>query len=79
MKDGVTWREALLASILAAAAAAALSGWTGLAGLAAAGLAGWAVARFALARLPGLTGDLYGALCEIGEVAALLALAGLER
>ncbi|MDX9833497.1 MAG: adenosylcobinamide-GDP ribazoletransferase [Anaerolineae bacterium] len=26
-------------------------------------------------RIPGLTGDTYGALCELGEAAGLLALA----
>jgi cobalamin synthase len=31
-----------------------------------------ATASAVLARIPGLTGDIYGALCEITEVAALL-------
>jgi adenosylcobinamide-GDP ribazoletransferase len=78
MKAGATWRQALLASLFAVPVALSSGGWAGLAGLAAAGLAGWAVARFTLARLPGLTGDLYGAVCELGEAAALLALAAVR-
>ncbi len=34
--------------------------------------ASYLVARFALVRIPGLTGDIYGAICEISEVSALL-------
>ena len=37
-----------------------------------AGVGTWAVARFVLRRLPGLTGDIYGALCELLEVMVLL-------
>lgn len=32
----------------------------------------WLIVRFALARLPGLTGDVYGALTEISEAVVLL-------
>ena len=35
----------------------------------------WLLARFALARLPGLTGDIYGAICEIVEILVLLLFA----
>lgn len=37
-------------------------------------LATLAVAGFALSRLPGFTGDVYGAVCEVSEAAALVAL-----
>jgi cobalamin synthase len=32
----------------------------------------WATSRFVLRRIPGLTGDIYGGLCEIGETLVLL-------
>lgn len=59
-----------------------LSGWLGL-GWAAAGLMGLtlflvlAIAGWVRVKLGGLTGDVYGAICEVGETAALLALAAL--
>ncbi len=34
---------------------------------------------FTLRRLPGLTGDIYGAVCEVGEAAALVAWTACER
>jgi cobalamin synthase len=52
-------------------------GRTGLAGLAALGLAAaatWLFARYCLGRLPGLTGDTYGALDELVEALLLVAL-----
>ena len=39
------------------------------------GLITWLLIRFTLARIPGLTGDIYGALCEIGETICLVTLA----
>ncbi len=36
-------------------------------------------ARWVLRRIPGFTGDVYGALCELVEVAVLLAWAGMRR
>jgi adenosylcobinamide-GDP ribazoletransferase len=55
---------ALLGSLAPLAALAAAGGVTGL------------VVGFALSRLPGLTGDVYGATGEVVEAAALVALAG---
>lgn len=46
------------------------------AALAAGTIATVAVAWFALSRLPGLTGDVYGATCEVVEAAALVAIVG---
>jgi adenosylcobinamide-GDP ribazoletransferase len=40
--------------------------------------AAWVV-RFTLRRLPGLTGDIYGTICETGEAAALLAWSACEH
>ena len=39
------------------------------------GLSAWLLIRFTLARIPGLTGDIYGALCEVGETVCIVTLA----
>jgi adenosylcobinamide-GDP ribazoletransferase len=85
--EGLGWRfkeqaggRALLAATLVAAGAAVLL--LGLAGLAALGLAAvttWLFARYCLGRLPGLTGDTYGALDELVETLLLVALPVLLR
>jgi adenosylcobinamide-GDP ribazoletransferase len=72
VKDHAAWRQVALATVFALATAALAGGWQGLVALAMAALTTLIVARFALARLPGLTGDLYGAICEIVELATLL-------
>ncbi len=79
MKDNARWPQALLASLIALAAA-----WlaAGVIGLIAAGLAlavMLVAAWFALRRVPGLTGDLYGALGMLVELAVLLlVMAGIS-
>lgn len=64
--------QALLATLLALAAAWLCAGARGLAALAVALLVLLLATRFTLARLPGLTGDIYGLLNELVEVAVLL-------
>jgi adenosylcobinamide-GDP ribazoletransferase len=76
MKDHSGWPQAALASVIAGAVLSATivltgSGRAGLT-LPLAAAVTWAGGRFALRRLPGLTGDIYGALCEVLEVAVLL-------
>ncbi len=71
-KRQATPRYAALAAI-GGALPALLSGPRGWLALVAATGALMLGSRFALRRLPGLTGDLYGALCEGAELAALLA------
>jgi len=75
MKDNATWRQALLATIIALG-----TGWCtfGLWGLAAAVLAlvvFFLCVRFTLDRIPGLTGDIYGMINEWIELIVLLAFA----
>ncbi len=71
-KEGASWRQVALAGILATAAAAALWWpWGVLALPLAAALTG-GLARFMRGRLPGLTGDCYGAINEIVEIVLLL-------
>ena len=73
-KDAAGWRELAFASGVAAAIGAVVWWpWGAAALLPAWGVAGLG-ARFILRRLPGLTGDSYGALNELVEVAILLLL-----
>lgn len=80
MKQQTTWRQAGLAFLLAAGtvvAGAAITGRWLSAGIALAGVIPlvYAGARFVLGRIPGLTGDIYGALCILTELYVLLVLA----
>ena len=72
MKDHAGWGQAALATATALGVAWLAGGWSGLVAAALAVAAAWALARFTLARLPGLTGDIYGAICESIEVLVLL-------
>ncbi len=72
MKDNAGWVQAGLASLLALAAAWLAASWLGLVAAVVALLAGLLVAWFTLRRIPGLTGDIYGAMCELVETAVLL-------
>jgi adenosylcobinamide-GDP ribazoletransferase len=62
------------ATLIAAVAALVIAGPRGLLALALVWLVSRALARWWVRDLGGLTGDTYGALCEIGEVVALAAL-----
>lgn len=79
MKDHAGWTQALLASAIAASAAWITAGALGLIILLLSGALMFLVVRFALTRLPGLTGDIYGALCELLEVFVLLGFIASER
>lgn len=70
-RRGLGRRELVIAAVLAGLAAAPL-GWRGLIAWAAAGLALLAMAGLARGRLGGLTGDVYGAIIELAEVAMLV-------
>jgi len=72
MKDNVRWLQVILATVMSALAAWFFAAWTGLLAFAIAGVLLWLGAGFILRRIPGLTGDSYGALCEIVELAVLL-------
>jgi adenosylcobinamide-GDP ribazoletransferase len=72
MKDHAGWGQAALATVVALAVAWFAGGWMGLLAAALAVLTTGALAGFALSRLPGLTGDVYGAVCEAVEVVVLL-------
>jgi adenosylcobinamide-GDP ribazoletransferase len=72
MKDNVHWQQAVLSSAFTILVAWLFAGWTGLLAFILAGVVLWLGAGFILRRIPGLTGDSYGALCELAELAVLL-------
>jgi adenosylcobinamide-GDP ribazoletransferase len=71
-RQGLTWRHVLIAGAVAVGAAGLALGLTGL------GVALWVwlmtvgIAALVRRRIPGLTGDVYGAINELTEVGALL-------
>jgi adenosylcobinamide-GDP ribazoletransferase len=78
-KEQAGGRALAAATLVAALAAAALLGAAGLAALALAAATTWLFARYCLKRLPGLTGDTYGALNELVAMLLLVALPVLAR
>jgi len=79
MKDETQWPQALLATISALAVAWLISGPMGWMAFGVAALLGWATSRLTLSRIPGLTGDVYGAVGELLELSILLLYAFLNR
>jgi adenosylcobinamide-GDP ribazoletransferase len=71
MKDHAGWVQVALASVSALAVALPV-GVRALLALPLAGALTWVAGRFVLRRLQGLTGDIYGALCELMEAVVLL-------
>jgi len=78
LKDNARAPQLALATVLAVVAAGLLGGWRGLAALGLAALATWAGARWILRRIPGLTGDSYGALCVLVEASVLVLSVAFE-
>ena len=72
MKDNTRWPQIIIATTITLLAAWLFAGWTGLLAFGISGAVLWLGAGFILRRIPGLTGDNYGALCEIVELAVLL-------
>jgi adenosylcobinamide-GDP ribazoletransferase len=72
MKEHAGRLQAGLATAFMLVAAGLAAGFYGLAACAVALLVGLLVVWFTLKRIPGLTGDIYGALCELVETAVLL-------
>ncbi len=68
LKEHARGRQALWATLFTALL---VLPWDGAGAWALAAGAAWLTARYALQRLPGLTGDIYGALVEVAEIAAL--------
>jgi adenosylcobinamide-GDP ribazoletransferase len=72
IKDHTSWPQALFATLFAVIIAWLTAQWLGIGAviLAFAVLSGWLF--FVGKRIPGLTGDIYGASCEIIEVTTLI-------
>ncbi len=70
-REGFGRREIFIGTLIAALATGAF-GWRGIGAWGAAMLVALALARIALNRLGGLTGDVYGAIGELVEVTVLL-------
>lgn len=68
---GLTRREIFIATMFAAIVAG-LGGWLGFAAFSVGIATTWVIAQLALNRLGGLTGDIYGMICESVEVGVLL-------
>jgi adenosylcobinamide-GDP ribazoletransferase len=72
MKDRSGWKESLLTVAVAALVSAGIGHWVGIVAFVFGVATTLAGGRFVLRRVPGMTGDIYGALCEIVEVLVLL-------
>lgn len=79
MKDHSGWRQVFLTSLTAFLVAALAARWMGVVAVVLAGTTTVAGAVWVLRRLPGLTGDIYGALCEVLETLILLTFVAGER
>lgn len=77
-KQGVRRRDVALATLFAGLAVLPI-GLVGVGAFLAAWLLTLAAARYTLTKIPGLTGDVYGALCEIVEVELAIILPPLWR
>jgi adenosylcobinamide-GDP ribazoletransferase len=74
VKDRSTWRQIVLATGTSILVAFFIYYWMGLVIMLTVALVVGLVARFAINRISGLTGDIYGAICEITELVVLLIL-----
>jgi adenosylcobinamide-GDP ribazoletransferase len=74
VKDRSTWRQIALATGTSILVASFIYQWMGLVIMLAVALVVWLCARFTIKRISGLTGDIYGAICEITELVVLLLL-----
>ena len=78
-KEEVGWREVLAATVLAAAVAALSLGVVGIGILFITGTGAWLLGSFIFTRIPGLTGDSYGAINGVVEVVSLLTVVAVAR
>ena len=78
VKDGMCAID-LAAALLTSLLISALFGWKGLAAWGIGTASALAVGKYASAKLGGgITGDIYGAVCEVTELATLLGIAVLQ-
>jgi len=74
VKDRSAWQQIALATGTSILVASFIYQWMGLVIMLAVALVVWLCARFTIKRISGLTGDIYGAICEITELVVLLLL-----
>jgi adenosylcobinamide-GDP ribazoletransferase len=72
IKDNAGWQELLLATLIAGLTAWFTFQWLGLVALGMSAIVVWLTATFIMRRIPGLTGDIYGAINELVEVVLLV-------
>ena len=72
MKDKTGWAQVIFASLLSLLVAWFAAAWWGLFAVVLSAALLWLAARYMLSLLPGLTGDSYGMLCELIELAVLI-------
>lgn len=72
MKRNVAWREMMIAALITGATAWLSFGWLGLGFMLGAALIGLSAAGYAMRLLPGLTGDIYGAVTILVEMLRLV-------
>lgn len=79
MKDNAGHRELMVATVTAVLITLLIGRLVGLIILLVVFFVVLGIVRFVMSRIPGLTGDIYGALCELTEVVVLLlfVIAGL--
>ncbi len=75
LKENAGWGRLALGTMIAVVTCWFTAEWRGLSALCGAAMLTGILAWFVLRRLPGLTGDVYGAICELVEVQVLLTLA----
>ncbi|HHB91081.1 MAG TPA: adenosylcobinamide-GDP ribazoletransferase [Anaerolineae bacterium] len=71
MKDHAHWPQAVLSTAITLLAVGSLGGWSGAVAMVVTLVILSLTAGFIQTRIPGLTGDSYGAICEVIEAAAL--------
>ena len=79
IKDFAFRQHGVWATVIALVAVIVISPFWGLTAFGFATLVGLLIARFSLKRLPGLTGDIYGAVCELGEATVLVVWSACEK
>ncbi|MEW6085761.1 MAG: adenosylcobinamide-GDP ribazoletransferase [Chloroflexota bacterium] len=72
MKNNVTWREIVTAALITGMTAWLSFGWLGLGFILGAAMIGLIVAGYVMRLLPGLTGDIYGAVTILVEMLTLV-------
>lgn len=78
IKHNVSWREIILATLIAGITTWFIYGWLGFAFMFAAAVIGFLTALYAMRLLPGLTGDIYGTVTTLVEMLTLVAFSAIH-